>query len=341
MNVAIRDGPAALGIARVSHRGVAMMRHRSWRALGLAGLLALTGCATPEVSVLRADRGDLPPRAEVAGVPFHPQREQYCGPAALATVLGWSGQASQDALAAAVFTPGREGTLSHDLTAAAYRHGRLAVAVAGLPALLREVAAGHPVLVLQNLGLDWFPQWHYAVVVGYDLDAGELALRSGEERRRVVALDTFVRTWVRADGWAVVVLPPDRLPAGADEEALVSAAAGLERAGRAADAALAYATILDRWPDSLGALIGRGNALYAADDLARAEAAYRSALDRHSGAAVAWNNLADVLAAQGEGEAAMIAARRAVALGGPHAATYRQTLNEISGKRAQTAPAPS
>ncbi|MGH6899925.1 MAG: tetratricopeptide repeat protein, partial [Geminicoccaceae bacterium] len=116
-------------------------------------------------------------------------------------------------------------------------------------------------------------------------------------------------------------------------------AAGLERAGRAGAAALAYDTILRRWPDSLGALIGRGNARYAAGDLDGAEAAYRSALDRHPGAAVVWNNLADVLATQGERDAALIAARRAVALGGPHAATYRQTLDQISGAPARFEPA--
>jgi hypothetical protein len=308
------------------------MARRSWRALVTAVLLALAGCATPEVAALRADGGGLPPWAEVARVPFHPQRAQYCGPASLTTVLEWSGlPARQDAIAAAVYTPGRAGTLGHDLVGAAGRHGRLAVPVADLPSLLREVAAGHPVLVLQNLGLGWYPQWHYAVVVGYDLAAGELALRSGEERRRVVSLDTFARTWARAERWAIVVLPPDALPASAAEETVVRAAAGLERAGRPGEAALAYDTILRRWPGSLGALIGRGNARYATGDLDGAEAAYRSALVRHPGAAVAWNNLADVLAAQGERDAALIAARRAVDLGGPHAATYRRPLDQISG----------
>jgi tetratricopeptide (TPR) repeat protein len=99
--------------------------------------------------------------------------------------------------------------------------------------------------------------------------------------------------------------------------------------------------MLVRWPDSLGALIGRGNALYAAGDLAGAEAAYRRALEHHPGAAAAWNNLADVLAARGERVAALIAARRAVALGGPHAATYRQTLEQIGRDPAATGPAPS
>ena len=96
-----------------------------------------------------------------------------------------------------------------------------------------------------------------------------------------------------------MVLPPDELPASADEAAVVRAASGLERAGRAGEAALAYDAILRRWPGSLEALIGRGNARYAAGDLDGAEAAYRAALERHPGAAAAWNNLADVLAARG------------------------------------------
>ena len=300
--------------------------------IGLGALGALSACATTDVAGLREQAGGLPQRAEVAGVPFHAQLEQYCGPAALATVLGWSGlPTGQDVIAREVFTPGRDGTLGHDLIGAARRHGRLAVPVGNLPALLAEVAAGHPVLVLQNLGLDWYPQWHFAVAVGYDLATKELALRSGEERRRVVPLDTFARTWARADRWALVVLPPDRLPATGDEAAVLSAAAGLERADRFAAAGAAYEAVLRRWPDSFGALIGRGNASYAAGDLNGAEAAYREALDHHPGAAVAWNNLADVLAAQGARDEALIAARRAVDLGGPHAEVYRRTLHEIGG----------
>jgi tetratricopeptide (TPR) repeat protein len=310
---------------------------RSWpgRAAGLAVVLTVAGCATPDVMALRGGAQGLPPRAEVAGVPFHPQKERYCGPAALATALGWSGLATrQDALASEVFTPGREGTLGHDLMSAARRHGRLAVPVADLPSLLGELAAGHPVVVLQNLGLGWYPQWHFAVAVGYDLSTNELALRSGDERRRMVALDTFSRTWARAGRWALVVLPPDQLPASGNETLVLSAAAGLERVGRFDEVALAYDAILRRWPASLGALIGRGNARYALGDLAGAEAAYRAALQHHPGAAVAWNNLADVLAAQGARDEALIAARRAVDLGGAHAEVYQRTLEEISGERA-------
>lgn len=311
------------------------MRYPLRLLLGLAALGALAGCATAEVAGVRVQPAGLPQRAEVGDVPFHPQEEQYCGPAALATVLGWSGlPGTQEALAREVYTPGREGTLAHDLVGAARRHGRLAVPVTDLSQLLAEVAAGHPVLVQQNLGLAWYPQWHFAVAVGYDLTAGTVALRSGAERRRVVSLDTFDRTWARAGRWALVVLPPEQLPARGDQAAVLNAAAGLERVGRVDEAAMAYEAILQRWPGSLGGLIGRGNARYAAGDLDGAKAAYRAALEHHPGAAAAWNNLADVLAAQGARDEALIAARRAVALGGLHAEVYRRTLEEISGEAA-------
>jgi tetratricopeptide (TPR) repeat protein len=300
------------------------------RGLAIAALGALAACATPQIPQL-GEEGGLPAQAEVGSVPFHPQTENHCGPAALAMVLGWSGaQARPEDVAGQVLTPGREGSLGHDLVAAARRADRLAVPVHGLEALLAELAAGHPVLVLQNLGLGWYPQWHYAVAIGYDLEAGTLTLHSGEEQGLVVPLTTFARTWQRAEQWALAVLPPDSLPATDDAMAVLQAAAGLEQAGRYEAAVAAYAAALGRWPDSLVALIGLGNARYAAGQLAAAEAAFRTAVSFHPKEAAAWNNLAHVLADKGELTEALAAAKRAVDLGGNDAAVYRSTLKEIS-----------
>jgi hypothetical protein len=101
-----------------------------------------------------------------------------------------------------------------------------------LDALLAEVAAGHPVLVLQNLGLDWLPRWHYAVVIGYDLERQELVLRSGTERRRITPFGVFLNTWDRAERWGIVVLPPQTLPARARPGPWLEAASGLEALGK-------------------------------------------------------------------------------------------------------------
>jgi tetratricopeptide (TPR) repeat protein len=299
-------------------------------ALGALALL-LAGCATAPAPQL-AGVG-LPRQATVAAVPFHAQEANFCGPAAMAMTLGWSGLAvAPEDVVPATYTPGRDGTLQHDLIAAARRAGRLAVPIASLDELLAELAAGHPVLVLQNLGLDWYPQWHYAVAIGYDLAAGELVLHSGTEAGRRMSLSTFQATWERAGRWALAVLPPERLPASADEPAVLRAVAGLEQAGQARAAAAAYAAALQRWPGSLAALIGLGNARYAAGQLPGAEAAFRTAASLHPAAAAAWNNLAHVLAEQNELDEALAAAKRAVDLGGPQAATYRATLDEIAAR---------
>lgn len=300
------------------------------RGLAVLALAALAACATPQLPQ-PGHAGGVPARADVAGVPFHPQTEQHCGPAALATVLGWSGvPVAPGDVVGRVLTPGRDGSLAHDLVAAARRADRLAVPVQGFEPLLAELAADHPVVVLQNLGLGWYPQWHYAVAIGYDLEAGTLTLRSGDEAEQVMPLSTFARTWQRAEQWALVVLPPDTLPASADASMVLQAAAGLEQAGRNEAAVAAYAAALGRWPDSLAALIGLGNARYAAGQLAGAEAAFRTAVSFHPKEAAAWNNLAHVLAEKGDLSEALAAAKRAVDLGGSGATVYRATLQEIS-----------
>jgi hypothetical protein len=297
--------------------------------LWAAALLA--GCAAPQISGLLERRPpDLPARVEIAQTPFFPQEEYQCGPASLATVLQHAGQAaSPESLRPQLYVPGRQGSLQAEMLAGARRHGLLAYPPApNVEALLRETAAGTPAVVLQNLALDWAPLWHYAVAIGYDLEAREIVLRSGVTRRLAMSLDTFERTWARGGYWAMLALPPDRLPAGAAEGPYVSAAAALERADPAA-ASRAYETALSRWPENPAALLGLGNAKYALRDLAGAAAAYRRVAQQHPGFADAWNNLAQALFELGVRDEALAAARRAVAIGGPRLETYRQTLEHI------------
>jgi tetratricopeptide (TPR) repeat protein len=185
------------------------------------------------------------------------------------------------------------------------------------------------VLVLQNLGLSWIPRWHYAVVIGYDLTEKTLTLHSGETARREIDWSLFIRTWKRADAWAVLALPPGKLPETAREVSYVNAVIGLEQAGRWQDAADAYTAALNRWPGSLGALVGLGNCRYEMGNLEQAERAFRRALNIAPKNAAACNNLAHVLAEEGQYEEALQMARRAVSLGGKNQPLYRKTLAEI------------
>ena len=298
----------------------------------LVSALLLGGCATPQVQRLnQAWPTDLPAQALLSEVPFFPQEDYECGPAALATLLQSAGVAVTPVeLKPQVFLPGRRGSLQVELMVAARRHGLPAYRIAPtLDALLHEVAAGHPVLVYQNLSLPIYPIWHYAVVIGFDRQRQVLLLNSGVTQRQEISLFTFERTWVRGDSWAMVALPPSTLPATADAEAMAAAIAALERVDAPA-ARKAYAAGLQRWPTQPVLLLGAGNAAYASGDLAAAAAAYRHAVEIQPQAADAWNNLAQVLMEQGNKAEARPAAERAVALGGPRLAGYQALAQKLN-----------
>jgi len=291
----------------------------------------LAGCAAPQTQRLaEAPPAGLPAATELAAVPFFAQEDYQCGPASLAAVLRHAGrEATPESLQPQVYVPRRKGSFQAEMLAATRRHGLVAYPIAPrLEDLLAELAAGNPVLVLQNLALDWAPQWHYAVAIGYDLGARELVLRSGVTRRLAMSLDTFERTWARSGHWAMVAIEPRRLPASARELDHLAALAALERLDPAA-AQPGYEAALARWPDSAAAALGLGNTRYAQRDLAGAADAYRHATERQPGSADAWNNLAQALAELGWRAEALAAARRAVALGGPRLRQYRDTLEAI------------
>jgi len=273
-------------------------------------------------------------RAELTAVPFFPQEDYQCGPASLASVFVHAGMhATPDSLVAQVYLPGRQGSLQAEMLGATRRHGLVAYVLAPrLEDLLRELAAGTPVLVLENLVFDWYPVWHYAVAIGYDLEREEIVFRSGTTQRLVTTLSNFERIWGRSRFWAMLALPPDRLPTSANEAAYVSAVVALERVSPKA-AQRAYATALERWPSSFVARMGLGNTAYALHDLQGAEAAYRRAAEEHPEAGDAWNNLAQTLLDQGRRPDALNAAQRAVSLGGARLPVYRATLKAISEAR--------
>ena len=144
-----------------------------------------------------------------------------------------------------------------------------------------------------------------------------------------MTLPVFRKTWARSRHWGLLVMPPDRLPATANESDYIQAALGLEKAGQRQAALAAFDTALQSWPQNLVALMGRGNNSYALNDLPLAAEAFEEATRLHPGAGDAYNILAQVLFEMGRFEAAEKAARKALELGGPHEPIYRQTLNQI------------
>jgi tetratricopeptide (TPR) repeat protein len=292
-------------------------------------VILLTGCTAPQTRLALEQATALPNRAIVADVPFYPQEAYYCGPAALAMILTWAGIPSeQNIIATQIYTPGRQGTLPQDVLTGARRNGALAAEINTMIDILTELSAGNPVLVFQNLGLQFLPQWHFAVAVGYDLTNETLILHSGSDPQRISNLNAFEKTWQRAGYWAITVTAPNHLPATISEITALKAAAGLERAANYHAAITAYHAIIQRWPESIIARMGTGNTEYKRGSFAEAAAAFRAAIQIDHNYAAAWNNLANTLAAQGIRNEAVDAARKAVSLD-PANSDYQSTLSAI------------
>ena len=306
---------------------------RNARCLVGVFLLCLGACATPPQTrlMLASPPASLPRQAELTAVPYFAQDAYQCGPASLAMALNAAGiTVTPESLRPELYLPDRHGSLQVEMLAASRRHGAVAYQLAPeLNAVLREVSAGTPVVVLQNLAYAWFPVWHYAVVVGYNLDNAEIILRSGPEQRQVLPMRTFEYTWARGNYWAMVALPPGRIPETAEENSFIAAVSALEKTGDPELVQRTYVAALDRWPGNLSAQIGVGNTAYKLHDLARAESAFRQAVHDHPDSVAALNNLAQTLADQARYPEAQDFARRAVSLGGPLAQTAQATLADI------------
>lgn len=230
---------------------------------------------------------------ELAATPFFPQQEFQCGPAALATLLKASGvDALPEQLSPQVFIPGRKGSLQIELIAATRRHDRVPyVLKPEIDAIFREIEAGTPVLLLQNLGVSWLPFWHYAVVVGVDLARDEVILRSGTDERRRMSFRHFHNSWQRGGRWAMVTMPPERIPATAEPLDWLDAVLAFEKLGKPDVALAAYRAAAHRWLASPLVWQLLGNAHHAAADHRAAHAAFLRATELAPSAA-AFNNLA-------------------------------------------------
>jgi predicted double-glycine peptidase len=216
------------------------------------GLLLLAGCqSTPQADRLRQQGlASLPDSHTISAVPFYPQQQYYCGPTTLSEVFGYYGvTATPEEIAPKLFIPNKEGSLQLEMVSATRQYGFLPYTERGtLSSIMGLVKDDIPVIVFQNLSIALFPQWHYAVVIGFDSDEGTVTLHTGETANHEMSLELFERTWGRGNYWYLAPIPPDKTSNEMKPYHYTSAAYDMLKVGDKARALAFLETASTHWP---------------------------------------------------------------------------------------------
>lgn len=257
-------------------------------------------------------------------------------------VLQQSGVAvAADDLVPQVYLPERQGSLQIEMVAASRRYNRVPYVIEPtVAALVKALDSGYPVLVLQNLGLETRPLWHYAVVIGYARDSDAVILRSGTDERQRMPAWLFLKTWQAAGNWGLVTLQPEQIPAFAERRRWLAAVAAMEEVAEPETVLAAYRGALRRWPDDTTALFGIASTLHQLQQLEDAERVYRRLLTTRPEHVAALNNLTQVYVDLGCYRKADETIRAALAVSG-HTHPLRATLMETAARVRQRGSLPA
>ena len=168
-------------------------------------LLLFASCLFPPALFAGAGPGE-----NILDVPFYPQEEFQCGPAALASVMNyWGDSLLPGEIAEDVFSKNARGTLNLDLVL--YARARSFEATHGemTPEGIRgSIDRGAPVIALVDSGFWLVKKGHYVVVVGYSNSdsGGVLVVHDGLKKNRRIALKDFLRQWGRSGHWGLILI---------------------------------------------------------------------------------------------------------------------------------------
>lgn len=143
----------------------------------------------------------------IENVPFVKQKDWFCGPAAMASVMRFYGRSiSQEEIAKEVYTPKLKGALISDMEYYARNMGYKAETKNGdLNMLIYFINEGVPPIVLVDIGKWIVSQPHYYVVYGYNKSKNTFLLNTGYESNQEISFSKLDKEWEKMNRLMLVV----------------------------------------------------------------------------------------------------------------------------------------
>lgn len=154
----------------------------------------------------------LPARCVLSEVPYVLQNKNYCGPAALTSILNyWGIKTDQPTVGKAIFDKSIQATNGADMML--YARGKNMVAYSwnsSIADLKEKLALGIPVIVLQDSS-STDRSGHYRIAVGYD-DTTEVIYVNDpyDPETKELSCGKFESLWQRHGNWSLLVCSPER-----------------------------------------------------------------------------------------------------------------------------------
>ncbi len=143
----------------------------------------------------------------IENVPFVKQKDFFCGPAAMASIMRFYGRIiSQEEIAKEVYSPKLKGALISDMENYAKEMGYKTETINGdLDTLISTIDEGVPAIVLVDLGKWIVSVPHYYVVYGYDKNRNTFLLNTGFESNQEMSFSKLDNEWGKMNRLMLVI----------------------------------------------------------------------------------------------------------------------------------------
>lgn len=184
-----------------------MLRNRVFLVIAGLYLLSSYGCSQKESSSeINAPSNKI---YTIENVPFTEQKDEFCGPASMASVMAHYGDTlSQEEIAEHVYTPALNGALISDMENFARDSGYSTTAENGSLELLKSrIDEGTPVILLVDKGKWRVSVPHYYVAYGYVNDGKSFILHTGFDEAVEIDSEKLDSEWEKMNHLMLVIEP--------------------------------------------------------------------------------------------------------------------------------------